>query len=199
MKSRGVTLIELLVALVIGHLLVLALISVYQMSALNYYATRVSHQLQADALLATHRLQMLAEQSGYRRYRTDVGLTPYAAAFPQGSLSLLSNPLRLIIYFEGDDNQLDCTGQLTQGALIKEIITHKNAKLYCTAIHTKNNKKKQFTAIMAKNLTQFQATLKAINTPLAHWLINFKGLFAKNKKELPFNLNISLPQVFIND
>jgi len=67
-RARGVTLVELLIAMVLSLVVVIAASSIYIVSSQSFNTVDSSSQLQDSGRFATYILRRMAEQSGYEDY-----------------------------------------------------------------------------------------------------------------------------------
>jgi type IV pilus assembly protein PilW len=106
-RARGFSLVELMVAVSIGLLLVLAMVSLYTSSRRTYSVTDEVARMQENARIAFTILDRQVRQVGYRRYDTDgIFSTNTATARPSGA-GIATRPLTAQNDVAGDPNTSD--------------------------------------------------------------------------------------------
>jgi type IV pilus assembly protein PilW len=108
--QAGVTLVELLIAMVLTIVVVVAASSVYLISSQSFTTVDASTQLQDSARFATYILRRMAQQSGYEDYSAfAAGLNRAQASWPAGTPVCAQSDIC------GFDNQVAGVAAITSG------------------------------------------------------------------------------------
>ncbi len=136
-QQTGFTLVELMIALVVGLILTSGILQVYLSNKQAYRTNEALARIQEDSRLLSDMLGRNIRMAGYRAQpeKDRESIFPDTTLYMGGSTSgqvVAGTSTRISIAYQADDNILACTSSaVTAGSLVKTVLTLDSGALKC--------------------------------------------------------------------